>query len=1186
MHGRLRIVWMVVLLLVGLTLTTHAQTITTTLSGLVTDATTGKPMPFANVYLNGSTQGTLTDEKGHFSLTGIPLGTTEIVASFVGYQPDKKLLRFDTPDAKTSNFRLKPSDQLLNAVTVRGNLKKWQQHLREFRRQLLGEPFGGQCQLLNTDVLSFKEEDGHLKATATEPLVIKNQALGYKIWYDLLYFDATYRKVFYAGTARFEELKPENERQANRFRRNRMIAYKGSIRHLMASLVDSTYEKEGFMVYQENIGVPTAKTVYNRTTLAGSVSTGTTKGHLQPLILKELIQPGRLAFERRLMSDRPLIVFYTNAISSYSPYTDARYAYSEIKLPAGNVQLTVDGSITMPNGMEAYGSLSDDRLSRMLPADWQPNENDSAPTTTAPVATQGKLLPPDARLGRIATAFKDRFHSLAPVLFLHTDKPFYATGDRIWLSAYLLDALTNQRPLGETAIHVDLLTASGKSVQHQWLRVEDGRAVGNFRLSDSLASGTYRLRAYTDEDDGQKRPAFERTLAVYNLLQNPAPFQPDTSQRQLDVQFLPEGGRWIVGLPARLGLKVVGPDGHGVAVTGRILDDKGIEICRLHTNFLGMGNVSLTPQAERTYRAEISYATRRQTVNLPVAESEGLSLAADVLSDSTRLALTIMSSNRQPMDSVYVLIQQQGRLVSQQKILLQQGVARVSLPMSLLPAGLNQLTLYDAAARPQAERLIFVPDRLPPLRLIIGLNKTRFQPREQAILGITLNDDGRPMQAALSASIADAEQVPDDTAEATIQTHLLLTGELRGRVEQPNFYVNNTSPDVRQALDNLLLTQGWRRISGTPSTELLGGVSLMGRVLNRQNQPIAGAQVFVASTKASQSFVKSAGADQLGRFRLAGLAIADTMQLMTQLTDRQMKDLPDKDARLVLEGPGQNWERDTTAMYPNWRALRSQLDAARVRQESDADFYRDKKVKVLKEVIVRARKFDERPEDVKRASLHGEADATLTFDDKSPRFANLYEMMRGRVAGVSVTQAPLTGSYNVTVRGVGSLTSGTQPLYLMDGMYIQDTDGTALLNFNPGDIERIEVLKNPTTAGAYGVRGGNGVIAFYTKRFRPDQNTASKSGMKPLQFIGYPSVQREFYVPRYVTADQQSAEAPSGRVDRRDVLYWKPIILTDSQGHTQLIFPLSDVVRTVRITVQGITVEGRPVVGTQLIRVQ
>ncbi len=1180
MNHRLSVTWLTTLLVIGMAAITVAQT--TTLRGYVTDASTGKAMPFANVYLNGSTRGTLTNEQGQYSLSGVPLGTVEVVASFVGYVPQQTKLRLDDSQEKRLNFRLKPDDQTLATVTVRGNLKQWQRHLKQFKRQLLGEPFGGQCQIMNPDVLSFSEEKGHLTATATESIVIDNQALGYRMWYDLMYFDGTAQKVYFAGATRFEELKAVNDQQMNRFQRNRMRAYKGSIRHLMASLIDSTYEQAGFLVYQEDMTVPMGRTRENRTTLSESV-----KGRLKPLIIKELIQPGRLPFERRLVSNRQLVVFYTNATSSYSPYVDARFAYSQIKLPAGRIQLTVDGVVTLPEGMEIQGSLSDDRLSTMLPDDWKPTPGPANPATSAPLITQGKLLPADARLGRIATTFNERFAALAPVLFVHTDKPFYATGDRLWLSTYLLDAATNRRPLGETAIHVDLLTPAGTLVQHQWLHVADGRAVGNFRLSDSLASGTYRLRAYTDEDDGQHRPAFERTIAVYNLFQGTTPNLPDTTRKPMDVQILPEGGHWVAGVPTRLGIKAVGADGRGVLALGRIVNNEGTEICRLMTNARGMGSVVMTPLAGRMYYADVTHNGQLQRVPLPPADEDGFSLSVDAVSDSSRLLLTITGTNRPATDSVYVLIQQQGRLVDQRKIQLQNGVARVSLPTATLPSGLNQITLYDVATRPQAERLVFLPERVPSVRVLLGVNKTRYQPREQAILSVTLNDDGLPVVAALSASITDAEQVPDDTAAATIHTHLLLTGELRGRVEQPNEYLRNTSPETRRALDDLLLTQGWRRVRGTPDTERLGGVSLTGRVLNAKNQPIPDAQVIVASTVPNQSFIRSAGANERGRFRLAGLDIADTLKLMVQIADRQMKDIPTKDAHVVLDGPGQSWEPDTNQTVPDWGVLRAQLAAARIRQESDSNFYRDKTAKLLKEVIVRARKFDERPEDIRRMSLHSGADATLVFDDTSPRFANLYEMIRGRVAGVNVGQNPQTFAYQVVIRGIGSLTSGTQPLYLIDGMSIQDFDGTALLNFNPGDIERIEVLKNAGTAGMYGVRGGNGVIAFYTKRFRPDQQkNEAKAGMTSLQLIGYPSVQREFYVPRYEAKSDENQSSDLARIDRRDVLYWKPVMQTDSQGRSQLLISLSDVVRTVRVKVQGVTADGRPVVGTALFRVQ
>ncbi|SKB77878.1 carboxypeptidase-like regulatory domain-containing protein [Dyadobacter psychrophilus] len=1174
--------WITFVLFLGLPWLVYGQT-TALLTGYVTDAATGQPMPYAHVYINGSTQGAVTDEKGHYTLAGVPLGTVEIAASFVGYQSASQKIRFENTSPQKASFQLKASEQMLNAVTVRGNSKRSERHLRQFKKHLFGEPFGGQCLLVNSEVLNFKEEKNHLYATADAPLIIDNQALGYRLIYDLQHFDATPSgKVYSAGNARFEELKPENDRQASQFRRNRLTAYKGSTRHLMASLIDNSFEQAGFWVYQEDVTrpMPVERRII---TLAAAVSE---YKRLVPIEASKLILPGRLSTERRLVSPAKLIIFYTNASSGFSPYPDARFAYTEMKLPAGQMQMTVDGVITMPEGMEAEGSMGDDRLSTMLPANWKPEENGKESLASGPLASQGKLAPPDTCLGRITTAFNERFKVLAPTLFVHIDKPFYATGDRLWMSTYLLDAASNQRANGETAIHVDLLTSEGKPVQHQWIRIADGRGQGNFHLSDTLMTGTYRLRAYTDEDNAQRRPAFERSVTIYNLFRKDLSIHNDSAAQQLDIQILPEGGRWIWGLPARLGVKIVQPDGLGLSISGRIVDDLGIEVARFKTNQRGMTSVSLQPESQRTYYADVLYNNKLQHVPLLKPETEGLLLSTDAISDTTRLGLTITSADRAATDSVYILIQQRGRVIDQRKILLQNGVAKISLPMMTWLPGLAQITLYDAFAKPHAERLVFVPEFVPPVGVVLKFNKTRYQPREQVTLSVHLNDNGSPASAALSASVTDVGKVPEDTANASMRAHLLLTGELRGHIENPDHYLVNHSAETRLALDDLLLTQGWRRLTGTPDTEMPGGVSLTGRILNAKNQPIPGAQIIVASTAPGQSFVKSADADEEGRFRLAGLAIADTVQLMMQLANRRHQKFSVKEAFLVQEGPGKLWESRNLAGAPSWSTMRDQLEAARVRQEADADLYRDKTVKVLEEATVRAKKYNERPDDIQMRSLHNEADATVIFNDKSPNYPNLYEMIQGRFAGVIVLRTvakpdgpAMPPGYLVSIRG------GTQPLFLMDGIMIEDREGNALMNFNPKDIERVEVLKNAGAVGIYGVRGSNGVIAFYSKSARSmDAGAKPNEGMTPIQFIGYPSVQREFYVPRYDA--EVTADTISGRVDDRDVLYWKPLMQTDMKGQSQLRFPLSDVVRTLRVVIQGVTADGRPVLGVQLIQVQ
>ncbi len=1099
---------LMLIVLNGLSSTAFAQNIT--LSGRVTDDD-GKPLPFANVYLNGTTRGTITDNSGEYTLT-IPLGTVQIVASFLGYQTARQTLRLDRPQPRSFSFRLRADNRVLNSVSVRAKSKDrtWARHYKQFRRQLLGDPFGPQCEIANSFALSFSEDKGHLKATATEPLIIENRALGYRLFYDLQQFDGSLRVVYYGGTSRFEEIPADTEQQAERYRRNRARAYAGSMRQLLAGLVNGTHEQNGFLVYAEDITKPIAN--FNSVPLLSDAIRVTKR--LAPVNPDSLIRRGKLPFERNLVTNRPLIVFYTNTTSSFSPYRDARYAYSQLTFPMGWMQFTTDGWITLPNSMEAQGSLAEDRLSTLLPADWKPNADNStspAGASSPPLATQGKLLPPDARLERIATNFGKTFANLPPALFVQTDKPLYVTGDQLWFGAYLLDTPTHRRPIGETAMQVDLLTPGGKLVQHQWVHVVDGRASGLFRLSDSLASGQYQLRGYTDEDNPQKRPAFERSVLVYNILRTP---------------------------------------------------------------------VETTIPAPTVY---LQNSTKSDSV-----QYDGLTLVADAVSDTNRLLIRVDGANRQRTDSAYLLIQSRGQVVGQHKLLLQDGGAGVSLPLVGLPTGLLQVQLYDASAQLQTGQLVFIPERILPVRVLFSTNQPRYHPRDYVTLNVALNDDGQPAVGTLSISITDADQVPADTATATLRTHLLLTGNLASAVKLPGSMAANGAN--RQEADDLLREQQWRLTTGTdaspgPSSlgpSSLGGVSVMGRILDDNNRPLPGAQFMLISTIPGNSFLRSAGADERGRFRLGGIAADDTLSLLMQLTDRNFKHLAPSKAHVEFDRPGAGWLRAGADTVVNWSGLQSQLKAARLRQESNPLRYRNSAARQLAAVTVRARKRDERADDIRRMSLH-KADATVIFEPNGPQFANLYEMLRGRVAGVLVGQRE--GGYTVTIRGTGTIMGSSSPLYLVDGMPLMDDEsGTALLMFNPNDIERIEVLKNGGTAGMYGVRGSNGVIAIYTRTYSPSPAKALQKTTQPLTLIGYPSRQPDFTVPDYgIDALPSAIDAP---IDRRDVLYWKPLMQTDGQGRASVRFPLSDVVRTMRVTIEGITDDGRAVSATQLIQVQ
>jgi iron complex outermembrane receptor protein len=135
----------------------------------------------------------------------------------------------------------------------------------------------------------------------------------------------------------------------------------------------------------------------------------------------------------------------------------------------------------------------------------------------------------------------------------------------------------------------------------------------------------------------------------------------------------------------------------------------------------------------------------------------------------------------------------------------------------------------------------------------------------------------------------------------------------------------------------------------------------------------------------------------------------------------------------------------------------------------------------------------------KRSDVTGAIGSVKAENFNKGVVANAGQLIQGKVAGVNVMAASGEPGANqdIIIRGVGSLRSGTTPLYVVDGFAL-DNSGTGVasnpLNFiNPQDIESIEVLKDASAAAIYGARGGNGVIVITTKKGSKGQNKINLS---------------------------------------------------------------------------------------------
>ncbi|MCE7054829.1 TonB-dependent receptor [Algoriphagus sp. AGSA1] len=124
----------------------------------------------------------------------------------------------------------------------------------------------------------------------------------------------------------------------------------------------------------------------------------------------------------------------------------------------------------------------------------------------------------------------------------------------------------------------------------------------------------------------------------------------------------------------------------------------------------------------------------------------------------------------------------------------------------------------------------------------------------------------------------------------------------------------------------------------------------------------------------------------------------------------------------------------------------------------------------------------------KRSDVTGAIGSVKSEDFNRGVVSNPVDLLQGKIAGVNITSTSGEpgATQNVIIRGVGSLRSGTQPLYVLDGFLLDNSDtGIASnpLNFlNPNDIESIDVLKDASATALYGSRASNGVVVITTRK--------------------------------------------------------------------------------------------------------
>jgi len=220
------------------------------IKGIVREEDKELAVPAASVFINGSTYGAICDEKGAFDIRQHPAFPFELVITAIGYESKTITVTAAAPLI----IKLAPKVFDLGEVSVRAPEKDgWKKFGKTFLEEFIGySAYAGECTLLNKNKLQFywDQENMVLRVSADVPLKIKNKATGYIVTYWLEDFELNYitRKLYFRGYSQFEPLPSKRTKVADKWRSNRLKAYKGSLYHFMRSLYRGDALAEGFEI--------------------------------------------------------------------------------------------------------------------------------------------------------------------------------------------------------------------------------------------------------------------------------------------------------------------------------------------------------------------------------------------------------------------------------------------------------------------------------------------------------------------------------------------------------------------------------------------------------------------------------------------------------------------------------------------------------------------------------------------------------------------------------------------------------------------------------------------------------------------------------------------------------------------------------------------------------------------------
>jgi hypothetical protein len=774
--------------------------------------------------------------------------------------------------------------------------------------------------------------------------------------------------------------------------------------------------------------------------------------------------------------------------------------------------------------------------------------------------------------------YENYFENSREWVYSHLNKSAYLQGDDLWFTSYILNPENRRLNFSTSKLYVELWSSGKKLVSRKILNVKAGTASHFIHLADSLPPGTYCFRTYTnwmrnfyqdsdlntfitilgnekEPEKGQKyqRKNFTDQLPVQNEIK-----QAQSTRPGYDIQFLPESGIFLEGVDNILGIKATDSYGRGVKVSGKVFTSDNQEITSFFTDEYGVEKITIREVSNEQYRAIVTLpdGTSRD-LQLPEPEPRGISIQVNPYRpDVVWFRVQTNEPTRKLNKSYIIVIHANGVLFSSYRIMFSNEAAiQFRMRKQDIGKGIIFATIFDENLTPVAERIFYNQDTAGRGSLVLNAEPlTNDTVNIKAFIADSIPSQGF---AKLSISVLPGETKLNNF-DNSLLSESVLRPALQGIIERPNRFFEKNDIEHFIAIDNLLLTQGWRKYDWPT---ILGDTvhkfrypfeesfSVEGRVKNwLKNKPELKSKITFMSPQ--NKIFLLAPVDSAGSFKFDRVFLSDSTWVIAAASS-------DK---------GKNWNRvlqmnipESFMEFPVFQDPPPPPD----KPDKISDSYIPKLTKgdiLLKEIVITAKKKDPFSDIINIGIM----DRTLELTKENYRqFINM-EMLLMMHFNVR-TENTQDGRFRFIMgRGITSFSmSGRDPVLMIDGMKVYDPQD--ILNFPIELVEAVAVNKDGIGGG---MDGSAGTIAIKTRTTPLFDNNAEATNIRRLIVNGY-AAPRKYFEPGYIvmpgTADY----------DQYATIFWKPDLIVWTKGTASFKFPVNKEIKTITLRAEGITSEGR-----------